>query len=145
MHDWEKLRPRRDVIRFEARAELDWHKSLPRANPYGITMGRGEGGGRDDNEIRTVLSLCSVDEDEVDQKNPPTLLGQRFLSIVKKKKGGGRKEKGRRKKKKGKEEKNEIGWNVDRYTRTVAINDWRIRRVSLVSLEGLIEIGKERV
>lgn len=94
MHDWEKLRPRRDVIRFEARAELDWHKSLPRANPYGITMGG------DDNEIRTVLSLCSVDEDEVDQKNPPTLLGQRFPSIVKKKK-----KKGRREKKKEKEEK----------------------------------------
>lgn len=102
MHDWEKLRSRRDVIRFEARAELDWHKSLPRANPYGITMGRGEGKGgeRDDNEIRTVLSLCSVDEDEVDQKNPPTLLGQRFLSIVKKK--GERGEKGKRKKEKEK-------------------------------------------
>lgn len=56
--------------------------------------------GGDDNEIRTVLSLCSVDEDEVDQKNPPTLLGQRFLSIVKKKK-----KKGRREKKKEKEEK----------------------------------------
>lgn len=109
MHDWEKLRPRRDVIRFEARAELDWHKSLPRANPYGITMGRGEGKGgeRDDNEIRTVLSLCSVDEDEVDQKNPPTLLGQRFLSIVKKKKGGGerKKEEGKRKRERRKKMK----------------------------------------
>lgn len=107
MHDWEKLRPRRDVIRFEARAELDWHKSLPRANPYGITMGRGEGGGRDDNEIRTVLSLCSVDEDEVDQKNPPTLLGQRFLSIVKKKRGGGerKKEEGKRKRERRKKMK----------------------------------------
>lgn len=110
MHDWEKLRPRRDVIRFEARAELDWHKSLPRANPYGITMGRGEGKGgeRDDNEIRTVLSLCSVDEDEVDQKNPPTLLGQRFLSIVKKKRGEGgerKKEEGKRKREKRKKMK----------------------------------------
>lgn len=92
--------PGRNSIRGSGRTRLAQVSTTrkPIWNYYGAGGRRG-GGGRDDNEIRTVLSLCSVDEDEVDQKNPPTLLGQRFLSIVKKKRGG---EKGKRKKEKEK-------------------------------------------
>lgn len=95
------IAPGRNSIRGSGRTRLAQVSTTrkPIWNYYGAGGRRG-GGGRDDNEIRTVLSLCSVDEDEVDQKNPPTLLGQRFLSIVKKK--GERGEKGKRKKEKEK-------------------------------------------
>lgn len=100
--------PGRNSIRGSGRTRLAQVSTTrkPIWNYYGAGGRRG-GGGRDDNEIRTVLSLCSVDEDEVDQKNPPTLLGQRFLSIVKKKKGGGerKKEEGKRKRERRKKMK----------------------------------------